>query len=102
MVFQPLDAARDGGAQEAIVGIEKQHIGTLTDLQSTVACRGNPSVLLSNQTDCWVALCDCGRLISRAVIDDDHFEGAVGLIIQTLERTAQVISLVKARNDDGN
>ena len=98
-----VEAGEPGGervGQQAIVGVEKDEVLAARVPQTGVAGRRETLVLLADVAHVGIAGGDGGRLVGRAVVDDDRLDAAVRLAAHAVDRLAEKVAVVEARNDD--
>lgn len=88
---------------EQIVGVEKQQVRPAGAGDSLISCDRFSLVLLPNYVNGRAErLGDRGRIVRRAVVDDDHLERRPGLGEDRLDRRAQKAAAIVTRGDDRN
>ena len=86
--------------QQPIIGIKEDDIGRDTCAQSRIAGSRKPLIVLPDVSNRPIPMGDFGRLVGRAIVDDDDVKAPVGLPQDALNRFAQIVRLIKAGNDD--
>lgn len=89
----------DRFGHQSIVRVEKDHELSVTSRESGIPRRGEPRVLLLDVAD-RVPGGHGGRLIRRAVVDDDHLDGGIRLPQHAFNRVREEVGLPETGDHD--
>ena len=100
-VAQRLDRALDGGRAQHVVGVEHQHGIAGAGGEAGVDRRGLAEIRLQDRRDARpVGGDDLARVVSGAVVHDDHLDAAVRLVHRAVDRFAQPAAVIVVGDDD--
>ena len=95
-------ADREGVREESVVGVEEDDGVAGGGREAGVSRRGETLPPLTQAPHLWVSAGDLGRIVLRAVVDDDDVGRRAGLRQDALERVREEPPLIEARDDDGD